>query len=52
MRYVPENRSAPFYSCAPTIQTKVGKLLDDPAAAEILKRLIPKAFANEMFQTL
>jgi hypothetical protein len=33
-------------------ETKVGKLLDDPAAAEILKRLIPATFANEMFQTL
>jgi len=33
-------------------ETMVGKLLDDPAAAEILKRLIPRTFANEMFQTL
>ena len=33
-------------------QTKVGKLLDDPAAADILKRLMPVTFANEMFQTL
>lgn len=33
-------------------ETKVAELLDDPAAAEILKRLIPTTFANEMFQTL
>lgn len=33
-------------------ETKVAKLLDDPAAADILKRLIPATFANEMFQTL
>lgn len=32
-------------------ETLVGKLLDDPAAADILKRLIPTVFANEMFQT-
>lgn len=32
--------------------TPVGKLLDDPAAAEVLKRLIPTIYANEMFQTM
>lgn len=31
--------------------TPVGKLLDDPAANEILKKLIPTVYANEMFQT-
>jgi len=31
--------------------TPVGKLLDDPAAAEILRRMIPTVYANEMFQT-
>ena len=31
--------------------TMVGKLLDDPAATEILKKLIPTVYANEMFQT-
>jgi hypothetical protein len=31
--------------------TLVGKLLDDPAAAEILKKLIPTVYANEMFQS-
>ena len=33
-------------------QTKVGTLIDDPAAAAILKRLIPTVWANEMFQTM
>jgi hypothetical protein len=31
--------------------TLVGKLIDDPAAAAILKRLIPTVWANELFQT-
>ncbi|KRA82635.1 hypothetical protein ASD76_00610 [Altererythrobacter sp. Root672] len=44
-----QDATAAHYSVT---ETKVGKLLDDPAAAEILKRLIPKSFANEMFQTL
>mgnify|MGYP000603166092 CR=1 FL=1 len=32
--------------------TPVGTLLDDPAAAAILKRLIPTVYANDMFQTM
>lgn len=32
--------------------TQVGKLLDDPAAAAILKKLIPNVYANEMFQSM
>ena len=31
--------------------TTVGKLIDDPAAAAILQRLIPTVWANEMFQS-
>jgi len=31
--------------------TPVGKLIDDPAAAAILQRLIPTVWANEMFQS-
>jgi hypothetical protein len=31
--------------------TLVGKLLDDPAAAEILKKMIPTVYANEQFQS-
>lgn len=31
--------------------TPVGKLIDDPAAAAILQKLIPTIWANEMFQS-
>jgi hypothetical protein len=40
--------AAAHYSVETTL---VGKLLDDPAAAAILERLIPTVFANEMFKT-
>jgi hypothetical protein len=30
--------------------TLIGKLLDDPAATEVLKKMIPTVYANEMFQ--
>ena len=30
--------------------TQVGKLLDDPAAAAVLKKTIPTVYANPMFQ--
>ncbi|MEO0062185.1 MAG: hypothetical protein RLZZ08_745 [Pseudomonadota bacterium] len=33
-------------------ETPVGTLLDDPAAAAILKQLIPTVYANDMFQTM
>jgi hypothetical protein len=36
------------YSVADTL---VGKLIDDPAAAAILQKLIPTVWANEMFQS-
>jgi hypothetical protein len=32
-------------------ETPAGKLIDDPAAAAILQKLIPTIWANEMFQT-
>lgn len=32
--------------------TTVGTLLDDPAAVEILKMMIPTVYGNEMFQTM
>ena len=32
-------------------ETKVAKLLDDPAASEILRKLIPTVYANDMFHT-
>lgn len=31
--------------------TPAGKLIDDPAAAAILQKLIPTVWANEMFQS-
>jgi len=32
-------------------ETLVGKMLDDPAADAVLKRMIPSVYANEMFKT-
>jgi hypothetical protein len=32
-------------------KTLVGTLLDDPAAVEILKRLIPTVYSNDQFQS-
>lgn len=32
--------------------TLVGKLLDDPAANELLKKMIPSVYSNEMFQSM
>jgi hypothetical protein len=32
--------------------TLVGTLLDDPAANEVLKKMIPTVYANEMFHTM
>jgi hypothetical protein len=40
-------KPAAHYSATSTL---IGKLLDDPAAAEVLKRLIPTVYANDMFQ--
>jgi hypothetical protein len=33
-------------------ETPAGKLIDDPAAAEVLKKHIPTVWANDMFQTM
>jgi hypothetical protein len=33
-------------------KTLIGKLIDDPAAAAILKRLVPTVWGNEMFQSM
>jgi len=41
--------AAPAHYSATT--TLVAKLLDDPAANAILKRMIPTVYANEMFQS-
>ena len=43
------NAAAPAHYSATS--TLVGKLLDDPAANAILKRMIPGVYANDMFQT-
>ena len=32
-------------------ETLVGKLLDDPAAADVLKKMIPTVYANDQFQS-
>ena len=32
--------------------TKIGTLLDDPAAAAILERVVPNVYASDMFQTM
>jgi para-nitrobenzyl esterase len=32
--------------------TLVGKMLDDPAANALLKRMIPTVYGNEMFQSM
>jgi para-nitrobenzyl esterase len=47
---VPAAAAAPsaHYSVSTTL---IGTLLDDPAAAAVLKKLAPTAFGNEMFRT-
>lgn len=40
--------TAAHYSVETTL---VGKMLDDPAANALLKRMIPTVYANEMFQS-
>lgn len=40
---------AAHYSVATTL---IGKLIDDPAAAAVLKEMIPTVWANEMFHSL
>ncbi len=40
--------AAAHYSVETTL---VGKMLDDPAANALLKKMIPTVYANEMFQT-
>ncbi len=47
------NETAPAHVGPYSVEaTPVGTLLDDPAAVEILKRLIPTVYSNEMFQTM
>lgn len=42
-------KPAARYSVSTTL---VGALLDDPAANEVLKKMIPTVYANEMFKTM
>jgi hypothetical protein len=54
---VPMTVSPAFAADAPAAhysvtETKIAKLIDDPAAAAILKELIPTVWANEMFQSM
>jgi para-nitrobenzyl esterase len=52
--------TAPAFAQAPAAQpahysvetTLIGKLIADPAAADILKKLIPGVWANEMFHSM
>lgn len=44
-----EEAAAAHYSVT---ETKNGVLIDDPAAAAILKELIPSIWENQMFQSL
>ena len=53
---VPMLTTTAFAQAAPAAHysvetTLVGKLIDDPAAAAILQRLIPTVWANELFQS-
>ncbi len=41
--------AAAHYSVETTL---VGKMLDDPAADAILKKMIPTVYANDMFKTM
>jgi len=41
--------AASGYSVSTTL---VGKMLDDPAANAVLKKMIPTVYANEMFQSM
>lgn len=45
----PPAMQAAHYSVEKTL---IGKLIDDPAAAAILKRLVPAVWGNEMFQSM
>lgn len=44
-----EDAAAAHYSVS---ETKIARLIDDPAAAAILKELIPTVWANEMFHSM
>lgn len=49
---VAADAAAPKTAHYSVTETLVGKMLDDPAANALLKKLIPTVYANEMFQTM
>ena len=49
--YAQEATSTPKAAHYSVEQTLVGTLLDDPAAVEVLKRLVPTVYANDQFQS-
>ena len=46
-----QDQQAPAAAHYQVDKTLVGTILDDPAAAEILKKMIPGVYANEMFHS-
>jgi hypothetical protein len=49
----PAKPAAPAAAASYSVETTlVGKLLDDPAATEVLKKMIPTVYANEMFHSM
>ena len=48
--YAQEAAASPKPAHYSVTQTLVGTLLDDPAAAEVLKRLVPTVYADDQFQ--
>jgi hypothetical protein len=49
----PAKPAAPAAAAGYSVETTlVGKLLDDPAATEVLKKMIPTVYANEMFHSM
>lgn len=46
-----DEAAAPVVAHYSVATTKAGALIDDPAAAAILKALIPTVWGNEMFQS-
>jgi para-nitrobenzyl esterase len=48
----PATAAAPAAAHYSVETTLVGKLLDDPAANELLKKMIPSVYGNEMFHSM
>ncbi len=50
--FAADAKAAPAAAHYSVETTLVGKLLDDPATNELLKRMIPSVYGNEMFQSM